>query len=596
MHSLPKSPKCARRWPGFPRIPRLAGLVLAGVWECAALSPDGEAWLEALRDRMASGLGGQEAYQEALDALAADPDAGCAEWAADGTMDAGRDSALGETLRSVCPGDGAEKERRRPGGPGFGFSGSQAARPAGTGADAPRWSARGRASGASLEAAGRGKELRRRSAGYAAGRFAARWGHWDGALGPTRIASVAGNRAYAGEGASSGVGGPLASAYPGLDGLALTARSGPWRAQAAAAWNRLSDPRAGGNPDVTVRRDAGLVAAGLARSPGHGPDLRAQAFLARLEAAGAPAAWLGVAGAQWAGRGDSWSAQVAGAASAGSARRGACFETRLALRDPDALGAARWEAGPAGEAGWGFRLRQALGAWANPLQSPRLPAPPAGDTVGGWAAAARGAGMAQAETAFPLRRRGTYTAGLRACAAAGWMDARATMPDGAVPGLPASDEPAAADDAILTSGRGEAAWLQAYGPFTLILGAGFGWRRPGSGEPSSDAGRAAVEWHRGIWKAEAAWARRASDYAGGRPMPLDFSLSCRPPAGRAGPDWGVAWSAADALRPWRAHRLDLRQEWQGGNGIRVRQRLRAPWKGTGMGPDLAYQLALEAEF
>jgi hypothetical protein len=439
---------------------------------------------------------------------------------------------------------------------------------------------------------------------------------------------VEGNRAYAGGGATSGLGGPLASASPGLDGLALTARSGPWRAQTAAAWNRLSgmrdprDARAEGNSAVTVRRDAGLFAAGLARSPAEGPDLRAQAFLARLEAGPAEPAWLAVAGAQWSGRGEAWSGKAAAAVSAGSARpgpsanpevpeasgspawhdrRGAFCETRLAFREPQGGNAADPDPGPAWEAGWGFLLRQAMGDWANPLQSPRLPAPLFRDTVGGWPAEAPGAGMARAETAFPLRRGDAYSAGLRATAAAGWAAARAAAGPAAqgtetepAPGAAGGDR--AGGDAVLTSGRGEAAWLQAYGPFTLSLGAGFGWRRPGSGEPSADAGRAVLEWREGPWMAQAAWARRASGYAGGRPMPLDFSLSRRAVAGRSGPDWSLGWSAADARRPWRAHRVDARQDWPGGNGIRVRQRLRLPWTGTGLGRELAYQLALEAEF
>ncbi len=328
MHVFPKCPKSARTRPFSALFLLLAGLAAAGDF-----SPDGEAWLEALRDRMASGMGGQEAYQQALELLANDPGTGCVEWIGDGIPDADGDPAWSETLRAVCPGAAEETPRRRraAGGPSFGASASQSARPAGAGVGPARWSARGRAAGPALEAPGLGWDLRKRTARIAAGPFAAQGGHWDGALGLTRIGCVAGTRAYAKERVSSGMGGPLASSYPGLDGLALTARLGPWRAQTAGAWNRLSDGKAPGNASVTVRRDAGLLAAGLARSPASGPDLRAQAFLARMESGQAGAAWLAVAGTQWTGKGDAWSGRAACAGSAASAG-GTAPQARIRVR------------------------------------------------------------------------------------------------------------------------------------------------------------------------------------------------------------------------------------------------------------------------
>lgn len=561
---------------------------------------------------MASGMGGQEAYQQALDLLADDPGAGCAEWMGDGigdgSLDAVGDPAWNETLRAVCPGAAEENPRRRraAGSPSFDASASQSARPAGTGVGPARWSTRGRAAGSALDATGFGGELRKRSARIAAGPFAAQGGHWDGALGLTRIGCVAGNRAYAKERVSSGVGGPLSSAYPGLDGLALTARLGPWRAQTAGAWNRLSDGKAPGNAAVTERRDVGLLAAGLARSPASGPDLRAQAFLARLEAGEAEAAWLAVAGAQWAGKGKAWPGRAAFAFSAASGalppaagspapapRYGAFVEAELARRDPQAVpettAASEWDPRPArgGLRGhWHIAYRQALGAWVNPLQSPRGSLR---DTIEGWAAEAPGSGGARAETAFPVFQGGVYAAGLRAAAGAAWaMDPENTTAAGSPPGETVTP--------ALTAGRGEAAWIQGYGPFTLTLGAGFGWRRPGSGEPASDAARAALAWRRGKWQAQAAWARRGGGYAGNRPMPLDLSLGRRTGVGKARVAWNLAWSAADALRPGSSQRFDLSQTWPGGNGIKVEQRLRVPWTAKGIGVELAYQLALEAEF
>jgi hypothetical protein len=591
----------------------------AGAPAAGAFSPDGEAWLEALRDRMATGLGGQEAYLEALEVLASDPDAGCGDWIGDGLPDADGDPAWIETLRAVCPeaAEGNSGRRRAAGSPALDLSASQGARPAGAGVEPTRWSARGRAAKASLEATGRGRQLRKRSAGVAAGPFAAQWGHWDGALGLTRIGCVAGNRTYPREGGSSGssgIGGPLASAYPGLDGLVLSARSGPWRAQTAGAWNRLPDGKHPGNASVTVRRDVGLIAAGLARSPTQGPDLRTQAFLARLEADPAAPAWLAVAGVQGSVRGNAWAGRVAAAASTASAssaaaavrdspsgeaepaagppsepHSGAFLEAQLGYRDPQAVPTAGWDPGPTWEAGAKLQLRQALGAWANPLQSPRGSLH---DTVDGWAAGAPGVGGIRAETAFPGRRVGAYTSGLRAAAAADWAASRA-----AAPAAPAAGTSAAATtgDVALTAGRGEAAWIQAYGPLTLTLGAGFGWRRPGSAEPASDAGRAVLEWRRGPWVAKAAWSRRGSDYAGSRPMPLDLSVCRRPAAGKIGADWALSWSAADARRLLGAQRIELRQSWPGGSGIRVEQRLRVPWSADGIGAELAYQFGLEAE-
>jgi hypothetical protein len=52
---------------------------------------------------MASGLGGQEAYQEAWELLASDPEAGCGDWIEDGMLEVAGEPAWTETLRTVCP-------------------------------------------------------------------------------------------------------------------------------------------------------------------------------------------------------------------------------------------------------------------------------------------------------------------------------------------------------------------------------------------------------------------------------------------------------------------------------------------------------------
>lgn len=592
MHSFPKSPKNPVR--------TLAFLWLAGAAAVSAFTPDGEALLEALRDHIAFGRGGEDAYQEALRMLSADPESGCGEWLQGGEAEeaggAGDEAVWEESLRAVCPeafgagpafGEGPLVRRPRR-GPALDLSASQSARPREDGPAPARWSAQGRDAGAALEVSGQGGELRRRSARIGMGGFAVQAGHLGRFLEPTRIACVAGNGAYAGEGGSSGIPGPLASGYPGLDGLALSGRSGPWRAQAAGAWNRIAGaPRVAGAPlqgnlPVTPGRDAGLLAAGLGHARDGGPDLRAQIMALRLETVGAPATWLGVAGTQAAARAGDWSGRAAAAISAGPARNGsgrfgAYAEAALAYRNAQDTSLPDWDGAAGTVAAGRFRLRQAFREWADPLQSPRGSLR---DTVGGWAMEAPGAGGARAESAFPLAKSGGYAAGLRAAAAADWTGAGAD---------------AEASESGLEAGRGEAYLIQAYGPFTWTVGGGLGWHRPGSGAPPAGGWGLAWDWSPGVWRAAAALSRRAPDYAGSRPMPLDLSLA-RGPGGVRGAMWMIAWSTADARRPGRAQRVDLRQNWPGGKGLRIEQRLRVPWTPDGIAGDLAYHISMAAEF
>jgi len=560
-----------------------------------AYGPEGEALLESLRDHIASGRGGEDAYQEALRMLAADPESGCEEWLEGGEAEAGggaaEDAAWAESLRAVCPeapgagprnGDGP-LDRRPHRGPALDLSASQSARPREDGPAPTRWSAKGRDAEAALEVSGRSGELRRRSARIGVGGFEAQAGHLGRFLEPTRIACVAGNTAYAGEGGSSGISGPLASGYPGLDGLAVSGRSGPWRAQAACAWNRLAGAPLQGNIPDTPRRDAGLLAAGLAHTRAEGPDLRAQILALRLETGGAPATWLGMAGTQAAARTGDWSVRGAAAISAGPAREplgrlGAYAEAALSYRNAQDTSRSDWDTADPVAASGRLRLRQAFREWADPLQSPRGSLR---DTVGGWAMEAPGAGGARAESSFPLARSGGYAAGLRAAAAADWAGAGAD---------------AQASEAGLDAGRGEAFLIQTYGPFIWTMGGGLGWRKPGSGAPPAGGWGLAWEWRQGFWRATAALSSRAPDYAGSRPMPLDLSLT-RGPQGRwQGSTWTVAWSAADARRPGQAQRADLRQSWPGGKGLRVEQKLRVPWTPDGITGEMAYQISLAAEF
>jgi hypothetical protein len=79
-------------------------------------------------------------------------------------------------------------------------------------------------------------------------------------------------------------------------------------------------------------------------------------------------------------------------------------------------------------------------------------------------------------------------------------------------------------------------------------------------------------------------------------MPLEAVLARFPARRRTGPGWSCAWSAADARRPGRAQRVELRQSWPAGGGLKVEQKLRVPWTPAGIAEGFGYQLGLEAEF
>lgn len=552
-------------------------------------SAEGEALLEDLRDRIAGGRGGEEAYRQALDMLAADPDGGCGEWSGDEGPDYGMDPILRECLGSVCGGDPGGVAGRASSAAGFGWAASQSVKPRSAGSEAPRWSAHGEALGASARVSGDGGRWRGRKARIGAGDFALQLGHWGGAMRATRIPGVLGNRSYAGVGAVSGIGGPLGAVSPVLDGAALSWTPGRWRLEAGGAWNRLEDAPAPGKP--AARRDAGLVAAGLARSPADGSGWRAQALLLRTETSlprTGPAeenpVWLAVAGIEGRWRRADFSGRAAAAVSAGPGRHpaahpGAFAEGQLAYRDPRDGNAPEWDPYPMPAAGgWSLSFRQAGGDWSNPLQSPRgFP----GDSAGGWPADAPLAGGLRAESGFPLGTTGTYSAGLRAAASAEWAD-----PGG---------RSAPLDQASLRRARGEMAWLQIWGPLSCHAGGSLGWAAPGSGTHAYGGWRASLEWRHALWRAGAALGRREAAYAGTRPMPLDLALSRIPPRQTAA-EFTAAWSAADARRPLGSQRIDLRQSWPGGKGIRVEQRLRLPWTPRGLGGDFLCQLTVKAEF
>lgn len=131
MHRFPRTPKNAIR---AGALALAAGIAAAG-----AFSPDGEAWLDALRARIAAGRGGEEAYQEALRMLADDPQAGCADWEA---MDPGtEDPAWAETLGEACPamGKSPPDSRRKAGAAHAAFAASKAMHPRAAGPEPARW-------------------------------------------------------------------------------------------------------------------------------------------------------------------------------------------------------------------------------------------------------------------------------------------------------------------------------------------------------------------------------------------------------------------------------------------------------------------------
>ncbi|MEO6094302.1 MAG: hypothetical protein ABIW76_01025 [Fibrobacteria bacterium] len=245
-------------------------------------SPEAESVLEHLREGIASGSAGEEAYTAFLDRIATG-DAGdggdCRAWLAMPEAQSGalRFTGLREALAEVCPAPASAGRELAPDpaeGAGVGetetparpesrkaartrISVSQSVHPrrdpAPSGWD--RLAGEGALAGGAWQIAFReGARPDQRLLRLGSGRFSFFAGQFHGSLEGTRLGFVTGGRFYAGRSGTSGVAGPWESRSSALDGLAVSARAGRWMAEAAGAWNRLN-PRAGEadpGPDVLL--------------------------------------------------------------------------------------------------------------------------------------------------------------------------------------------------------------------------------------------------------------------------------------------------------------------------------------------------------
>ncbi len=524
----------------------LLALLLYG--PAAGFSPDAEAVLEHLRERIAAGLSGEAGYQAMLDLLSGNPGADCEEGPGQGDEEA---DGLAEAWAAVCPIVLPEPSARTRGDFRGRARASQSVRP--RRGDNPIEAARGTVEIASPyfrgDYAWRGSDPGRRSVSLGGPRLAITAGHITAALAPTRLGCVAGARFYAGGAGTSGVEGPFASAYSGLDGLALATRAAGWELRSAGAWNRLPTL---GNLPATLRRDAGLFLAGAGRETGafgaKGAGFRAQAMVLRLDPGSEASQWLPVAGAAATLKGGQGTLRVTGAASW--------------FRGVGTFGEALLKGG---EESWSLRLRQASPGWANPLQAPlgRVK-----DTLADeWITTGGGEGGLAAASAFPLFAPGAWRGGIQAGSRFDWT----------LEGFP--------------EGSGNAALLQSFGPWHAATGASLASRRMGSSGTPAGWGQS-LEWQGRAWNLRTACSGRWEGYSGTRPRPISLACAHRNRASEA----SLEWSTGDFCRPTRYQRVEVRQGWPAGNGLRVEQRLRVPWTPGGMAGEFAYQLALSAEF
>jgi hypothetical protein len=590
----------------------------------AAFSPDGEAALERMREKVSSGEAGQESYDALIGFLSESGEEGCDAWAESfesGELPDGGSGTRGREIRAVlaetCPeipgkdgerGTGNMDDTHRPGppdsgpgpGPGSGspdagidpvpagrrraawarFEASHSVRPRGDPdpiGQAPYLRAEAAVPGLSGTLSLRDYRPDLRYLRLGAGRVTLHAGHLHSALSETRLGFVAGSRFYLGWSGASGLGGALRSPRTALDGLGLRVRAGGWILETAGAWNRL---RKSGEDGDAPRRDASMVEAGLARPSGSRedrPEIRLQACLQRFEPESGPPTEVAVAGAAVSGRAEEsilWNLGLAGSwtrlrDSTGAVTTGGGEPFRV--RSGGYLEASL--ASPDSQGSWRIEARQAGPGWANPLQSPRGTLR---DTLDGrWPVPGDGEGGLSARNRFPVFQAGGYRADLQGRGAAGWSERG------------------------LWAGEGGLAVLQSLGEWTHETGSTLTFRRPG---PPAEAGfpesgeeldwkgwGQALGWRRGPWQARAAVSWKGGGYSGAYPAPI--SLSC----GRTGTlAWNGGLLIGNVEAPWDYARLELRQGWSADRRVRVEQKLRLPWTREGLASDAGYQLRLEA--
>lgn len=606
--------------------------------------------LEHLREGIAAGSAGEEAYAAFLDRLSLG-DAGdggdCEGWMAmpeARSMDlrfAGLREALSEACPAPEPASGAARAR---------ISLSRALRPRRD--PAPSLTGFDRLGGEGVFAGGAWRlafsEAARpdqRLLRLGSGRFSLYAGQFHASLERTRLGFVAGGRFYAGRSGNSGVTGPWEARSPALDGLAVGAKAGRWIAEAAGAWNRL-DPRAGGSQPGS---DALLYQLGFARpervssrnpsrrQAGGGNlaewGLRFQVLHLRgeggLSDGGDPAditvAGLGLEGA-WGGFAR-WSLGLAGSRIAappgmpGGSRPGepgGYAEAALSSPSPTAAkiseqiatpsasplsgprdaetetDAQSGRSDPEGPVSWRLEGRQATEAWANPLQSPRGILR---DTAGGWILPGRGEGAAAVRACFPFAARGDWAMALRSGLEADWSYTGGLLAQSGSLGFLQR-------------------WGRRWGAWTSETGTALRWRvsgTPSAAEGAAMAGAAAMSddagarspmailgwgqalgWRQGAWKAKAAFTWKGKGYVGALPAPLSLETgrAAQAPANEGA--WTVAVLTGDIRNPGSYLRADVRESWVLGRRLKAEQTIRLPWSPEGLGADLSYQLRLEA--
>ncbi|MDB5106493.1 MAG: hypothetical protein JWP91_4182 [Fibrobacteres bacterium] len=584
------------------------GLAIAAAPPVWGYSPQTEAVLEILRERIAAGAAEEETYLAFSDLLAGEGADGCEAWA--GLAESHADDAESErysellpVLSEVCPepvpetdsAPGRNRSRskarlsvsqavqpRRDQSPGDGVPSASGASPPHP-VPAPRFAGEVSAAGGSGSLSLREYRPWKRYVRLDAGGLHLHGGHIHSAFASTRLGSVAGRSFFAGWTGTSGADGAFFSPRPALDGLGLSARSGRWTIEAAGTWNRLA-PMGGAAKADGVRRDASLFVAGLAHEGGGdgrpgGLGLRFQAARQRFESAADAPVTLAVTGFRMAGEAKGlfrW--RLGGAFSVASAGDdpdgpGSVFP------DPERLGgfAEASLSSPDPISSWRLEGRQASRGWGNPLQSP---GGVLRDTLSGWPIPGGGEGGMSSRSRFPLFGNGAYQATMQGAGGAGW-----SLRDG------------------LLRESGSLGWVQEWKAWTHETGISLSWRGGGaSGAMQGGAVATGVRdaysalgqslaWRSGPWRAKAALSRQGGN--GVRPAPLNLEVS-HGATGFDAASWTLGALTGDIRHPGRYLRGELRQAWKAGGKVRVGQELRLPWTPEGLAGDLGYQLRLEA--
>ncbi|GEM_PF-3105353 len=620
-------------------------------------SPQGESVLGILRERIAAGAAGEEAYASMVDLLSEGDADDCEAWSAlpELRADEARFADIRAALQEACPDwpwdgevTGVERGQSLEGEAGGGApdgarSGRFGARGSASRTVRPRRDSSAAEGDLALRGEGYWRETAWRSGAWklgfrgdrpeqrylriGSGRFAVHAGHLHSALARTRLGFVAGSRFYAGRTGTSGATGLLFSPQSALDGAGVSLRAGHWLAEAAGTWNRLNPlgHAADSTPPDALLYQFGLAHGGGGDGQSNGMGFRFQAAHLRCEppasaARNATAAYsapepagsaitlagVGLQGAEGPAR---WRMGLAGSLPYAPVSSGV---------PPDWLdpgGYAEVAFSTSGPQAWLLEARQASPAWANPLQAPRGILR---DTLAGaWILPGRGEGGVASRARFPVAAYGAWSAAMQGTIGADWSLARGPLTESGNFGI-----------------------SQARGPWTHEAGASLAWRAlgisAGSGLPTAyGTGTTALgwgqtlAWSRGPWWARSAFTWVGGAYQGSRPAPLSVEVgrgaatslghgatgllesgaaglfeprAATPDDSResgasawCGSEWTAGLLTGDIRKPWRYLRADLRQEWAVGRKVRVQQEIRLPWNPEGLAADMGYQLRLEGE-